>query len=95
MAINGIPRFDDHDDWNSPVDSGVKHVDTIANGASVSKCLTCKNYCKKCDKAEITTVSGGRMPWHVGANYCTRLGYYPNRIMYPISLDSPTALNIG
>lgn len=31
MASRRIPRFDDHDDW-TPVDSGVKHVDTIAKG---------------------------------------------------------------
>lgn len=83
-----ITRFNDEAYERSSDVSKVAHLDKIAFGAE-SKCITCKHYCKNGAQAQIVTVSEGKKTWHVGANYCTILGYFPLKKRFPISLSSP------
>lgn len=71
----------------------LSYIDDIADVSNIenpeSKCLTCKHYCINGAITQITTLSQGKHDWHVGANYCTQLGYYPNQMVFPPGLKSP------
>ena len=73
--------------------SDLSYIDDIADVAHIedpeSKCLTCQHYCHDGAVTSITTLTNGKREWHVGANYCTLLGYYPNKMVFPPGLKSP------
>jgi len=67
-------------------------VDNIAaahDNIAESKCPTCQHYCPNGATVSITTLTAGNRHWHVGPNYCTILGYHPNKIAFPPGLNSP------
>lgn len=78
--------------WPNDIINAPKQHEDILAKSGVSKCLSCMHYCKDGAKAQIRTVSGGDTTWYVGQNYCTILGYFPNRVMFS-ALNSPIGEN--